>query len=140
MAKTFRCSIVTPAKSVLDDDVTYVTFQAWDGQKGVMPNESPLLTRLGVGSVRLDFPEGGSRWFLVEGGFAQIQNNALTLLTEAATPAESISMSEAEAELAEASARIAEKADDRAKVERDQQRAMAKKSLAETIAARGRAL
>lgn len=140
MAKTFRCSIVTPTKSVLDDEVTYVSFQAWDGQQGVMAGESPLLTRMGIGSARLDFPEGGSRWFLVEGGFAQVHNNVLTLLTEAATPAESISMQDAEAELAEASARVASAGTARAKVERDQQRAMAKKALAEAMAARGHAL
>ncbi len=140
LAKTFRCSIVTPTQAVLDDDVTYVSFQAWDGQKGVMPGESPLLTRLGIGSVRLDFPEGGSRWFLVDGGFAQVQDNVLTLLTEGATAAESISLQEVNAELAELNARIPEKVADRTRLEREQQRAMAKKSLAELMASRGHAL
>lgn len=137
MAKTFRCSIVTPTKSVLDDDVTYASLPAWDGQQGVLAGQSPLLTRLGTGSLRLDFPEGGSRWFLIENGFAQIQGDVLTLLTEAATPAETISIQEAEAELAEANARVTQATDDRAKVEQDQLRAMAKKHLAEVAANKG---
>jgi F-type H+-transporting ATPase subunit epsilon len=140
VAKTFRCSIITPTKPVLDEEVTYVSFEAWDGQHGVLPGESPLLTRLGVGSVRLDFPEGGSRWFLVDGGFAQIQNDVLTLLTEAATPAETLSLQEAQAELAEISARVPTKVDDRERLERQQRSALAKKSLAELMAMRGHAL
>lgn len=140
MAKTFRCSIVTPTREVLDDEVTYATFQAWDGQMGVMAGESPVLTQLGIGSARLDFPEGGSRWYLVDGGFAQIQNNTLTLLTEHAIAAETLSLEEAGAELAEANARITQSDIDRAKVERDQQRAMAKKTLATEMKARGHAI
>jgi F-type H+-transporting ATPase subunit epsilon len=140
VAKTFRCTIVTPTRPILDDDVLYASFPAWDGQHGVMPGESPMLTRLGVGSLRLDFPEGGSRWYLVDGGFAQVHDDTLTLLTEAAIPAESISMEEARAELAEANARVVERVEDRERVERDQQRAMAKKALAEHMAARGHAL
>jgi F-type H+-transporting ATPase subunit epsilon len=131
VANTFRCTIVTPTESVLDDEVTYATIPAWDGQQGVMTHQSPMLTKLGIGPLRLDFPEGGSRWFLIEGGFAQVQNDVLTLLAEKVTSAEKLSMQEAEAELAEANARVTQHAEDRANVERDQQRAMAKKMLAE---------
>lgn len=140
MAKTFRCSIVTPTKAVLDDEITYASFQAWDGQMGIMAGKSPVLTQLGIGSVRLDFPEGGSRWFLIDGGFAQIQNDVLALLTESATPAETLSLEEANAELAEANARVAQSDVDRRKVERDQQRAMARKNLAAEMKARGHAI
>ncbi len=68
MATTFRCSIVTPTEAVFDDEVTYASFPAWDGQQGVMTGQSPLLSRLGYGSLRLDFPEGGSRWYFIDGG------------------------------------------------------------------------
>jgi F-type H+-transporting ATPase subunit epsilon len=142
LAKTFRCSIVTPVASVFDDEVVYASFPAWDGQYGMMPGQSPLLTRLGAGPLRLDFPppDGGSRWFLIDGGFAQVQADGLTLLTEGATPAESISLAEAEAELAEANARVATVKDDREKVERAQQRAYAKIALARALRERGGAI
>lgn len=137
MAKTFRCSIVTPVASVFDGDVTYASFPAWDGQQGMLPGQSPLLTKLGVGPLRLDFTEGGSRWFLIDGGFAQVQDGSLTLLTEGAVPAEQLSAQEASAELAEANARVTKPGEDRARVERDQQRAMAKKNLAAAAKQRG---
>jgi F-type H+-transporting ATPase subunit epsilon len=142
VAKTFRCSIVTPVSSVFEGDLIYASVPAWDGKIGVMPGESPLLTKLGVGALRVDFPppDGGSRWFLIDGGFAQIQNNSLTLLTEGASPAETLSLQEAEAELAEANARVTRTGEDRAKVERDQQRAMAKLTLARHVRERGGAI
>ena len=137
MPKTFHCSIVTPVASILDDEVVYASFPAWDGQHGMMAGQSPLLTRLGVGTLRLDFPTGGSKWFLIDGGFAQVQDGSLTLLTEAASTAESLNATEAEAELAEANARVTKGSEDLAKVERQQQRAMAKIAL--TRAAKTRA-
>lgn len=140
MATTFRCNIVTPTESVLDDEITYASVPAWDGQLGVMTGQSPLLTKLGYGSLRLDFPEGGSRWFLLDGGFAQVQDGELTLITDQANPAETLSIEEAEAELAEANARISTPGEDQEKVVKDQQRAMAKKVLAKETQSRGRAI
>ena len=140
MATTFRCNIVTPTESVLDDEITYASVPAWDGQLGVMTGQSPLLTKLGYGSLRLDFPEGGSRWFLLDGGFAQVQDGELTLITDQANPAETLSIEEAEAELAEANARITTPGEDQEKVVKDQQRAMAKKVLAKETQSRGRAI
>jgi len=136
LAKTFRCSIVTPAAAVLDDDVTYASFPAWDGQQGVMNGQSPLLTRLGAGALRLDFPQGPTKWFLVDSGFAQVQDGQLTLLTERAIPAEQLSMTDAEAELAEANARVATAGKDIERVEHDQKLALAKKALIEQVEGR----
>lgn len=140
MAKGFHCSIVTPTETVFDEEVAYASFPAWDGQQGVMAGQSPLLTRLGFGSLRLDFAEGGSRWYLLEGGFAEVMNERLSLLTERATPAEKLSVEEAQAELAEARARVTADGEDRARVERDQQRALAKSALAKAATARGGAI
>lgn len=144
MAKTFRCSIVTPEAAVFDEPVAYASFPAWDGQHGMMPGQSPLLTRLGVGSLRLDFPppDGGSRWFFIDGGFAQVQDGSLTLLTEGAAAAETLNLQEAQAELAEANARVAQpgSAKDLSKVTRQQQRAMARVTMAQAVKARGGAI
>jgi F-type H+-transporting ATPase subunit epsilon len=140
VATSFDCSIVTPAEEVFGGKVTYATLPAWDGQLGVMAGRSPLLTRLGVGSLRLDFPEGGSRWYLIDGGFAQMQGNALTLLTESAMPAETIRAGDADREYAEASAKVLQPGVDRRQAEREQQRALAKRALVGAHAQRGGAI
>jgi F-type H+-transporting ATPase subunit epsilon len=140
VATTFKCSIVTPSESVFDDEVTYVSFPAWDGQRGVMNGTSPFLSQLGIGTVRMDFTKGGSRWYLLDGGFAQMQGDHLSLLADGAIAAETLSLKEAEAELAEANARIASGADDQQAIARDQQRALAKVALAREANNRGGAI
>ncbi|UCD76411.1 MAG: ATP synthase F1 subunit epsilon [Phycisphaerales bacterium] len=135
MASTFHCSIVTPSAAAFEGDVTYATFQAWDGQQGVLGLRSPLLTKLGVGSVRLDVADGTTRRFLLCGGFAQMHEDSLTLLTERAIPAEDISTAEAEAELKKANAEVVTGTEDRQKLERQQQIAMAKVALVRTAGA-----
>jgi F-type H+-transporting ATPase subunit epsilon len=102
MATPFRCRLVTPTESMLDQQASYVSIPAWDGQKGVMPGTSPFLSQLGVGSMRVDFPSGASRWYLVDGGFAQMSLDALTILANRAWPAENLDESSAEKALADA--------------------------------------
>ncbi len=132
MAPTFTCSIVTPTETVFDEDVVYVSFPAWDGQQGVMVGQSPLLSQLGTGSLRVDLPGGETRWYLLETGFAQVQDGALTLLTDRVTPAADLSVEEAEAALAEAAARIPTGGKDLAAIEQDQRRALAGLALAQS--------
>lgn len=102
-AKTFRCRLVTPTASLVDDAVVYASVPAWDGLFGVLAGRAPLLARLGVGELRLDFPQdkggGGSRSFLVEGGFVRMVRNELTVLAERATAAETVTEEDLQAEL-----------------------------------------
>lgn len=140
MATGFHCTIVTPTETVFDHEVTYASFPAWDGQHGVIAGQSPMLSRLGIGALRLDFAEGGSRVYLLEGGFAQVHENQLTLLTNRATPAEQLSLEDAEAALAEANSRVASGGEDRATIDRDQQRALEARALARAVAERGGAI
>ncbi|MDA1007599.1 MAG: F0F1 ATP synthase subunit epsilon [Planctomycetota bacterium] len=100
-----RCSIVSPAAELLNEEATYVSFQSWDGQYGVMAGGSPFLAKLGVGVTRVD-TASGSRFFAVDGGFAQLQNNALTLLVDAATAAEEIVGKDAQDALDAANAKV----------------------------------
>jgi F0F1-type ATP synthase epsilon subunit len=106
---------------------------------GMIAGRSPLLTRLGVGTLRLDFPSGPSRWFLLDSGFAQVQEGSLTLLTERAVPADQVNAQEAQTQLAEANARVSTAGKDINRVEHDQQLALAKKALAEQWKRRGAA-
>lgn len=129
MSTTFRCSIVTPTASVFDGEVSYASFPAWDGQEGMMRGKSPRLTRLGIGSLRLDTDGGSTEWFVLDGGFAQVQPDQLTLLTERAWTPDDVSAEDAQAELAEANARVTAPGEDRERVSRDQQRALAKIAL-----------
>lgn len=113
MAKTFRCQIVTPTAEMFDGDVTYVDLPAWDGQMGVMSSRAAMLVSLGSGRLRLEMGAGGRREFVLRDGFAQMDQDTLTLLTEVAEPAESIDAADAERELAAANADLAGSQDGR---------------------------
>jgi len=85
---TFTCSIITPERQVLECDARFVAFPAHDGEMGILRHRAPLLCRLGIGLMRMEGPEG-SQVLFIDGGFAQMAQNRLTILTEqAATPEE----------------------------------------------------
>lgn len=103
MAKstTFQCSVVTPEKIILDTQATFVAFPAHDGEVGILPNRAPLVCRMGIGTLRIESPQGNHTFF-VDGGFAQVVDNRLSLLTEQAKKQADIAAPAAEKALSEA--------------------------------------
>ncbi len=105
MAKSFRCKLVTPTAALLDDRVAYANIPAYDGLMGVLAGHAPTLVKLGQGELRLDMADdaklgkGGSRSFLVDGGFMKVTADEVTILAEAAFAAESLNAADADAEV-----------------------------------------
>jgi F-type H+-transporting ATPase subunit epsilon len=85
MAGTFPSTLITPERAVLEREATFVAFPAVDGEMGILAHRAPLLALLGAGELRVEGPAGRERLF-VAGGFAQMVDNRLTLLTEEARP------------------------------------------------------
>jgi F-type H+-transporting ATPase subunit epsilon len=98
---TFHCSVITPERAVLETEATFVAFPAHDGEVGILPGRAPLLFKMGIGALRVESPEGNHTFF-VDGGFAQMVENRLTLLTEQAKAVDEIDRAAAERALAEA--------------------------------------
>ncbi len=89
--KTFRCKVITPAGTRLDCDANSVEVPAHDGQLGVWPNRSPLFCQLGLGLMKvteileLDVdPVPLHHVLIVDGGFALMASNSLTVLAHEA--------------------------------------------------------
>lgn len=101
--KTFRCTVITPNKQVLDQDVTAAVIPAWDGEIGLLKQRAPILVKLGFGSMRLDTTSGSENLF-IGGGFAQMKDDKLTLLTDEAIETSKINVEETQAALKEAQA------------------------------------
>ena len=100
---TFHCSVITPERAVLEAEATFVAFPAHDGEVGILRDRAPLLFKMGAGELRVESPQGNQILF-VDGGFAQMVENRLTLLTEVAKRIEEIEPAAAERQLAEAHA------------------------------------
>ena len=125
----FQCVIVTPEHQVLDESVRQAIVPAHDGLIGILTDRAPLLAKLGLGKLEVDLAAGGRRVFLIDGGVAQMKDNRLTILTDAAWTPDELDATTARAEYAEASARRA--TDEKSQQDRDRQ--MRRARLKETM-------
>jgi F-type H+-transporting ATPase subunit epsilon len=93
-----QCLVVTPEKKLLDEVVDFVALPLYDGELGVLPGRSPLIGRLGYGELRTRTGQTTHRYF-VDGGFAQVRDDVVTVLTNRALPADQIDPAAASHEL-----------------------------------------
>ncbi len=96
--KKIQCVVVTPEKTLFDEWVDFVALPLFDGELGVMPGRAPLIGRLGFGELRTKVGAEVHRYF-VDGGFAQVRNNVVTVLTQRAIPAAQLDATAASREL-----------------------------------------
>src|SRR5436189_6114032 len=90
-----QCTVVTPERAVLDETADFVVLPMYDGELGVLPGRAPLIGRLGFGELRVRRGDNTQR-FYVDGGFAQVRANVVTVLTGQAVPAAELSADAAE--------------------------------------------
>ncbi|MDZ4820068.1 MAG: ATP synthase F1 subunit epsilon [Planctomycetota bacterium] len=103
---TLTVSVVTPEATLLEANATFVALPLFDGELGVAPGHSPFIGRLGYGELRV--VDGGTTTrFYVDGGFVQVANNVVSILTNQAIPAKALNADTARAELAAARNRVA---------------------------------
>jgi F-type H+-transporting ATPase subunit epsilon len=100
---TFHCSLITPERVLVETDATFVAFPAHDGEVGILPGRAPLLFTMGAGELRVQSPQG-DQVFFVDGGFAQMVENRLSLLTQVAKKIEEIDPAAVEKQFADAHA------------------------------------
>ena len=93
--------VVTPEATVLDAQVEFVTVPLFDGELGVARNHAPLIGRLGFGELRYRV-HGESYRYYVDGGFVQVDNNIVSVLTNRALPTGDLDAERAREQLAEA--------------------------------------
>lgn len=102
MPTNFRIAIVTPEAQILDEECSYASIPAHDGQLGVEHLRAPLLVKLGLGTLKVTTPHGDDHFYYIGGGFAQVKDDVLTILTEEAKRDKEIDKEEAKAALNEA--------------------------------------
>lgn len=96
------CTIVTPEETSLDERVEFVALPLYDGEIGIGFNHTPLVGRLGYGEMRLRSEDDKVSRFYVDGGFVQIVDNQITVLTSRAVAAGEIDVDSAEKQLGDA--------------------------------------
>lgn len=109
--KTQRLEIVTPQKKVFSEDVKFLVAPGTDGELGILPEHTPLITSLNIGVLRIQ-QEGKNIKVVVSGGFMEVRNSKVTVLATSAERAENIDVARAEAAKQRAEARLAAKGTD----------------------------
>jgi F-type H+-transporting ATPase subunit epsilon len=87
--KRLQCVVVTPEKTWLDELADSIVLPVYDGELGVLPGHTPLIARLGYGELRTKTGTVAHRYF-VDGGFAQVRDDVVTVLTHRAIPVEDL--------------------------------------------------
>jgi F-type H+-transporting ATPase subunit epsilon len=80
---SLQCVVVTPERAVIDETVDFVALPMYDGELGVLPGRAPMIGRLGFGELRIRQGES-QQLFFVDGGFAQVRDDVVTVLTSRA--------------------------------------------------------
>ena len=95
MADAIHLDILTPEKVVFSDSIEMVTAPGGLGEFGVLPGHAALITTLEIGEVVIK-KDNREYWLAISGGFAEVENDKVTILAEAAELAQEIDIKRAE--------------------------------------------
>jgi F-type H+-transporting ATPase subunit epsilon len=84
--KTLSVALITPDATVFEGEADLVVVPAWDGEVGFLRDHAPMMALLGEGVMRVQL-EGKERRFRVGGGFVQVADNVVNVLSEHARTA-----------------------------------------------------
>ena len=90
--------VITPDKVVWDATVEELILPSSTGQIGILTDHAPLLTALDIGVMRLKSDAGWSSIVVME-GFAEVEDNKVTILCNGAEEGSSIDSATAQSEL-----------------------------------------
>jgi F-type H+-transporting ATPase subunit epsilon len=118
---TLKVKVISPDQVVVDQIAEEVILPSTTGQLGILTDHVPLLTALDIGVMRLRQDKNWEAIALM-GGFAEIEENELTILVNGAETGSEIDPEEARAELVAAEDRLSkvDSADKQEKIQAEQ--------------------
>ncbi|NJR24444.1 MAG: F0F1 ATP synthase subunit epsilon [Richelia sp. CSU_2_1] len=102
---TLTVRVVAPDKTVWDSNAEEVILPSTTGQLGILTGHAPMLTALDTGVMRV---RPGKDWISIAlmGGFAEIEENEVTILVNGAEKGDAIDKEAARTDYTEAEARL----------------------------------
>jgi F-type H+-transporting ATPase subunit epsilon len=102
-----RLEFVTPERAIAHDDVDELQLPGEEGYFGVLPGHAPMLAALKTGEMW--YRKGADRLYaFVDGGFAEVLPDRVSILAQVAERAEDIDLQRAEAAVRRAEQRLAQ--------------------------------
>lgn len=116
---TLNIRIIAPDRTVWDAEAQEIILPSSTGQLGILTGHAPLLTALDIGVMRVRVDK---EWMpiVLMGGFAEIENNQLTILVNGAEEASQINLAEAEKNLEAATQLLSDASSNKEKIEATQ--------------------
>ena len=85
MANTIHVDVVSAEELIFSGEATFVALPGEQGELGIYPKHTPLITRIRPGAVRIQVPGKAEEEFVfVAGGLLEVQPNAVTVLADTA--------------------------------------------------------
>ena len=91
---TLHLEIVTPERMAYSDDVDMVLVPGVDGELGILPHHTPLVSLLGYGELKIR-KDGAEESFAIVGGFLQVRPDKVVVMAETADLASEIDLERA---------------------------------------------
>lgn len=107
LAPMLQCIVVTPERTLYDQPAEFVAVKLFDGEIGIATGHTPLVGRLGCGELRIRRDREQTDHYYVEGGFVEVLNDVVSILTQRAIPADEIDEAVAQEQLSFARSRPA---------------------------------
>lgn len=79
-----KVSVISPEALLYEGEAQSVVAPAFDGSLGILTGHAPMVTLLGTGELRLEGASAGGKRFTVDGGFLQVEDNNVRVVTEKA--------------------------------------------------------
>ncbi len=89
------CEIVTQERLLYSEQVDMVIAPGSDGELGILPHHSPLLTSLNYGELRIK-RGGNEESFAIGGGILEVTPDKVTVLADSAERADDIDLARAD--------------------------------------------
>jgi F-type H+-transporting ATPase subunit epsilon len=98
MAKlmTTHLDVVSAETSLFSGRVSHLSVSGQEGDLGIMPGHTPLLTPIKPGMVQLVKQDGGEEVIYISGGFLEVQPGGVTVLADTAIRGEDLDLAKAE--------------------------------------------
>ena len=99
MDNKINFDFVSPEELIVSSEVDMVLIPAKEGDAGILPNHAPYMTVLRQGIVEVTFDKDNIKSYLVEGGFADVTPDKITILAESSLNLTDINKSALQVEL-----------------------------------------
>ncbi|MBT5110620.1 MAG: F0F1 ATP synthase subunit epsilon [Rhodospirillaceae bacterium] len=101
MADTIELELVSPEKLLLSEQVEMVVIPGEDGDFGVLPGHSPVISNIRPGVLSV-FENGAvTQRIFIASGFAEVTMERCTILAEGAEPVEDLDQAAVDQEIQE---------------------------------------